>query len=92
MIANSTLVNEAKSRTDINYVFVPITKLADEKIGNTKMANILALGVVAKVSNLVTLDTLNNALDNVIPPHRKNLLPLNIEALKIGYEYDLLHV
>ena len=92
MIANSTLVNEAKPRTDINYVFVPITKLADEKIGNTKMANILALGVVAKVSNLVTLDTLNNALDNVIPPHRKNLLPLNIEALKIGYEYDLLHV
>ena len=29
------------------------------------------------------------ALDIVIPPHRKSLLPLNIKALKIGYEYDL---
>lgn len=90
MIANSTLVKEDKPRADINYVFVPITKLADEKIGNVRMANILALGIVAKVSRLTSLDTLNKALDNVIPPHRKNLLPLNIKALKIGYEYDLL--
>ena len=92
MIANSTLVKEDKPRADINYVFVPITKLADEKIGNVRMANILALGIVAKVSKLTTLETLTQALDNVIPPHRKNLLPLNIEALKIGYEYDLLAI
>ena len=90
MIANLTLVKEEKPRADINYVFVPITQLADEKVGNVRMANILALGIVAKVSRLTSLDTLNKALDNVIPPHRKNLLPLNIEALKIGYEYDLL--
>ena len=90
IIANSTLVEESKPRTDINYVFAPITKLADEVIGNVRMANILALGIVAKVSKLTTLDTLNKALDNVIPPHRKNLLPLNEKALKIGYEYDLL--
>ena len=90
MIANLTLVKEEKPRADINYVFVPITKLANEKVGNVRMANILALGIVAKVSKLTSLDTLNKALDNVIPPHRKNLLPLNIEALKIGYEYDLL--
>ena len=90
IIANSTLVEENKPRTDINYVFAPITKLADEEIGNVRMANILALGIVAKVSKLTTLDTLNKALDNVIPPHRKNLLPLNEKALKIGYEYDLL--
>ena len=58
MIANSTLVKEDKPRADINYVFVPITKLADEKIGNVRMANILALGIVSKVSKLTTLETL----------------------------------
>lgn len=89
MIANSTLVKEIKTRTDINYIFAPITKLAAD-LGNTKMTNILALGILAKASKLVSLETLNQALDNVIPPHRKNLLPLNIKALKIGYEYDLL--
>jgi 2-oxoglutarate ferredoxin oxidoreductase subunit gamma len=91
MIANSTLVEEKKSRSDIKYVFVPITKSADE-LGNVKMANILALGVLAKTSGLLSLEKVEKALDTVIPPHRKNLLPLNLKALKIGYEYDLLHV
>lgn len=91
MIANSTLANEIKTRTDINYIFAPITKLAEE-LGNVKMANILALGVLAKASKIVSIEQLTAALDTVLPPHRKNLLPLNIKALKIGYEYDLLPV
>ena len=89
MIANTTLIKEIRTRADINYLFAPISKLAEE-VGNIKMANILALGIVAKASKLINLETLEKALDNVIPPHRKNLLPLNIKALKIGYEYDLL--
>lgn len=91
MIANSTLAKEIKTRADINYLFAPITKLA-ESVGNIKMANILALGILAKVSKLVSVETLSEALDNVIPAHRKHLLPLNLKALKIGYEYDLLPV
>ncbi len=88
MIANSTLVKQLKPRADINYIFAPVTALAD-KLGNVKMTNILSLGVLAKISRLVSLETLEKALDIVIPPHRKSLLPLNIKALKIGYEYDL---
>ena len=91
MIANSSLAKEIKTRDDINYLFAPMTKMAEE-IGNIKMTNILALGIAAKVSKLTSIETLTNALDNVIPPHRKNLLPLNLKALKIGYEYDLLNV
>ena len=88
IIANSTLVEEKMPRNDIHYVFVPVSKLADE-LGNVKMANILALGVLSKVSGLVTLETLEKALEAVIPPHRRNLLPLNNKALKIGYDYNL---
>ncbi len=91
MIANSTLVNEEKKRSDIKYVFAPITKSADE-LGNVKMANILALGVLVKISGLLNIQVIEKALDTVLPPHRKNLLPLNMKALKIGYEYDLLQV
>lgn len=87
IIANSTLAKESKPRKDINYIFAPISKLAEEA-GNLKMANILALGLVAKISGLVNIAELEKALDLVIPEHRKNLLPLNIKALKIGYEYD----
>ncbi len=88
MIANSTLVRQLKPRADINYIFAPVTALAD-KLGNVKMANILSLGVLAKISKLVSVSTLEKALHTVIPPHRKNLLPLNIKALNLGYEYDL---
>lgn len=88
IIANSTLVKEEKPRNDINYVFVPVSKLADD-LGNVKMANILALGVLSKVSKLTSVETLEKALDNVIPAHRKHFMPLNIKALNIGYKYDL---
>lgn len=91
VIANSTLAKEIKLRTDINYIFAPITKLA-ENIGNIRMTNILALGILAKASKMISMENLYDALDSVLPTHRKNLLPLNLQALKIGYEYDLLPV
>lgn len=91
MIANSALVAELKSRLDMNYIFAPITNLANE-LGELKIANIISLGILAKVSKLTSLEALTAALDKVLPPHRKNLLPLNIEALKIGYEYAFSNV
>lgn len=92
IIVNSSLAVIKKTREDINYIFVPITKLAQEKLGNIKMSNILALGILSRVSKLISLETLEKALHNVIPVHRANLIPKNIEALKLGYEYDLLKV
>ena len=68
--------------------------MSDEEVSEVNKSDadyiILSLGILAKADNIVSLETLNQALDAVIPPHRKNLLPLNIKALKIGYEYDLL--
>ena len=91
IIVNSTIAKEIRTRTDINYLFAPVTKLADS-LGNIKMTNVLALGILAKVSKLVSIEILSRALDNVIPVHRKNLLPLNFKALKLGFEYELLPV
>lgn len=92
IIVNSSLANVKKTRDDINYVFVPITQMAQEKLENIKMSNILALGILSKISGLFSLETLEKALNNVIPAHRKNLIPKNIEALKLGYEYDLFNL
>ncbi len=90
VIANSSLVKEICTRVDITYLFVPVTKLA-QQLGNIKTANVLALGVLAKASELVSLESLSKALETVIPASRaKKILPLNLKALKLGYEYDLL--
>ncbi len=92
IIVNTSLAVEAKPRDDVKYVFAPLTSLAEEKLGNVKMTNIIALGLLAKSSGLISLDELEKALETVIPPHRKNLLPLNKSALEMGYKYDLLPI
>ena len=92
IIVNTSLAVKNKIRDDINYVFAPITEMSGQVLGSVKMANILALGILSKASGLISLDSLQSALNNVIPPHRANLIPKNIQALKLGYEYDLLHV
>lgn len=91
LIVNTSLAEKIQNRTDIHYVFAPISEMA-EKLGNVKMANMLALGLLSNASGLLSVDILEQALDTVLPPHRKNLLPLNKSAMEMGYKYDLLTV
>lgn len=86
VIANSSLIKEEKPRADINYVFAPINAMAIE-LGEIKISNIISLGVLAKVSELTTVESLHKALDTVLPERRKNLLPLNLQALETGFNY-----
>jgi 2-oxoglutarate ferredoxin oxidoreductase subunit gamma len=88
IIANSSLVKELKSRMDVNYIFAPITALANE-FGEIKIANIISLGILASVSKLTSIESLHKALDYILPEHRKNLLPLNLKALEAGFNYAL---
>ena len=87
IIANSSLVKEIRSRIDINYLFAPITNLANE-LGELRISNIISLGLLTKVSKLTSIDSLHKALDNVLPAHRKNLLPLNLSALELGSNFE----
>jgi len=91
IIANSSLVQELKSRIDVNYFFAPITNLANE-LGDLRIANIISLGILAKVSELTSIETLHNALDKVLPEHRKYLLALNLKALQAGFNFGLVPV
>lgn len=91
LIVNTSLAQEVKNRSDINYVFAPISEMA-EQLGNVKMANMLALGLLLKSSGLLSVDILESALDTVLPPHRKGLLPANKKAMEMGYKYDLLAI
>ena len=87
VIANSSLVQELKARLDVNYFFAPITSLANE-LGEIRISNIISLGMLAKISKLTSVESLHKALDSVLPEHRKNLLPLNLKALEMGFNYQ----
>lgn len=91
IIANSSLVKELRSRIDVNYFFAPITNLANE-LGELRISNIISLGMLAKISKLTSIETLHKALDNVLPEHRKKLLPLNLRALEKGFNLELVPI
>ena len=66
-----------------NIIRVPITKLAVEKLGKALFANIVALGVLVKVTKLVDFDTIKKSVARRVPPHT---VEQNMTALQIGFD------
>lgn len=64
-------------------VSVPITRLSNERLGRDLFANIIALGLLVKVTEVVSLETIKKAVAHRVPPHT---VEKNIKALLIGYE------
>ena len=57
-----------------------------ERVGNTRMVNMVALGAYAKASGALPLSRLQHALGHVIPGHYSHMIPKNAEALQAGYD------
>ncbi len=82
LIIDSTLVKDVPERFN-NVHSVPITGLAVEKLGRDLFANIIALGVIAKLSDTVNFASLVQAVLARVP---KGTEKMNSEALQIGFE------
>lgn len=82
IIANSTLVSESRPRDDIKYVFAPMGDMANE-IGTNKVTNVVSLGVLASVCDIVNKASLALGVEKVLGEKKKDLLPLNIKALNM---------
>ena len=80
IVANSTLVAETRPRDDIKYVFAPMTKLAND-LGTSKVTNVVSLGVLSTVCDVVTKEYLAKGIEKVLGAKKKDLLPLNLKAL-----------
>jgi len=83
-IINASLIDMKLADTDrLTCYAVPCNKIAD-KLGNTRMANMVAIGAFAQATGIISLDTLISALENVISPRYHELIPANTEAIKAG--------
>jgi len=83
LIFNSSLIDRKPGRDDIRSIAVPANDIANE-LGNSRVANMVALGAFVQATQVVPLDVVKEALKKVLPPHRHNLIPLNEEALDRG--------
>ncbi|MBN2139990.1 MAG: 2-oxoacid:acceptor oxidoreductase family protein [Desulfovibrionaceae bacterium] len=85
-IVNSSLIDQELAEKDrVRSVLVPANEIAD-RIGNTRMANMVALGAYVKATGFLPLEAVITSLEKVISPHYKKLIPKNAEAIRAGAE------
>ena len=71
------------TRTDITVIPVPAAKAAVE-LKNQKVLNLVMLGALLAVKEIIKPETAVKALYKVLPERHHKLIPLNEEALKKG--------
>ncbi len=81
---NSSITEAKITRGDIEVIEVPASELA-EKMNNPKGVNTVMLGSFIKKSNLVSLDSLMEALEDSFKKKPK-LIDVNKKALQTGFD------
>lgn len=86
LVVNQSMVDRGPKRADIQVILVPANEIAEE-IGNKKLTNMVTVGaLVATISDLVTLEAVEEALRGHLPSRHQHLLPQNFQSLRRGYE------
>ena len=85
-IINSSLIDmELADKDRLKCYDVPCNEIAD-KLGNTRMANMVAIGAFVQASGIIPLEALIGSLENVISARYHKLIPANTDAIKAGAE------
>ena len=85
IIVNSSLAKIEKTRNDIKYIFAPLTQEA-LKLGNVKIANSIALGILSKITDNFSIEKVKKAYEKILK-NKTELIQKNIEAYLFGYNY-----
>jgi len=83
LIANASLINRDFQRADLQAVMLPANEIAEE-IGEKRLINMVMLGAMVAKLPILSMETLEKALDDHMPSRHKHLLSLNYKALRQG--------
>ncbi len=87
LVLNASLIDAALADDKrLKVVAVPANEIADG-LGNTRMANMVALGAYINATDILPLDVVIESLNHVISKHYSHLIPKNAEALRAGAAY-----
>ena len=84
LILNSSMSVRQPKRKDIDVVQAPLTEEAI-KIGNVRIANIIAAGIYASRKKIFKKDILKDAIKSMLKT-REDLVLVNLRALDLGME------
>ncbi|NCC24331.1 MAG: 2-oxoacid:ferredoxin oxidoreductase subunit gamma [Deltaproteobacteria bacterium] len=86
-IINSSLIEaDLADWKRVRAFAVPANDLAD-KLGNTKMANMVCLGAYIQATGILPLARVQESLPSVISSHYSHLIPKNSSALQAGADH-----
>jgi 2-oxoglutarate ferredoxin oxidoreductase subunit gamma len=88
LLINRTLIEIPHARQDIEALYLEITGLAG-KVGNPRLANIVALGGLISRVPIVSKDSVIEALRHELSGKKAALLQLNLQALDAGEQAAL---
>jgi len=86
LCVNSSMVDISTARTDIEVVAIPTSELAEE-LGSVKVANMVMLGALIRVSDIVSFEFLLKNLSEVLGEGKSRLTDLNRRALQRGFDF-----
>lgn len=89
VLVNTTVFDEAALGAPVDWapyetVEVPATDLAVD-VGNVQAASMVMVGAYAAVTGLVGLGSLGDAVEQSLPPYRRQHVALNRTALEAGF-------
>ncbi len=83
IILNSTLIEREVQRQQVDVVKVGATQAA-QRLGNTRVANVVALGAFANKTKLLKPESLSQAIEEQFSQKKAELIDINKKALQIG--------
>ncbi|MEL7639903.1 MAG: 2-oxoacid:acceptor oxidoreductase family protein [Solidesulfovibrio sp.] len=87
LVLNASLIDTGLADASrVKVVAVPANEIADG-LGNTRMANMVALGAYVAATGVLPLSVVEESLSHVISKHYSHLIPKNAEALRAGAAY-----
>ncbi len=84
LIWESTNIKESPTRDDIRVLALPAYEKASSELKNLKVMNMLVLGALVKMNQVVKRESLVVALQETLPVRYHNLIPLNEKAIDMG--------
>jgi 2-oxoglutarate ferredoxin oxidoreductase subunit gamma len=83
VLLNTSMIQRPVGRDDLEQVHLAATDLA-HRLGNLKVANIVALGAFIDHTQLLAMDSIRQAIRDLFASKNPKMIELNLNALDIG--------
>jgi 2-oxoglutarate ferredoxin oxidoreductase subunit gamma len=87
VVINSSVIPREAARDDVQSIMIPGNEIAEE-LGDRRMTNMVLVGGLLANLPVLSLEAVGRALEAHLPVRHQRLLPLNLQALRRGAEFN----